>query len=153
MQLTSSYILIFSRSTPSNCSPSQRTAAVIPLPQLVITGTFRLNTRLALSAPKALITASPSCCVGSRVVYTVPFGAVLLCRNVLKGRDSEFGMWPDESPALGSGSVPRYLAIVLDISSGWWRCVTHLPDPRASSTSSASGSREGTRVELDTICS
>ena len=27
----------------------------------------------------------------------------------LKGSENEFGIWPEERPALGSGSVPRYL--------------------------------------------
>jgi len=43
------------------------------------------------------------------VVYLVPSDAVFVFKKFMKGREKECGMWPDDSPGRGSGSVPRYL--------------------------------------------
>lgn len=48
---------------------------------------------------------------GERNVVKVfsELGTAFVRRKVLNGREKEWGMWPDESPGRGSGSVPRYL--------------------------------------------
>lgn len=38
-------------------------------------------------------------------------GILFVRRNALKGREKEWGMWPEERPGRGSGSEPRYLVM------------------------------------------
>ena len=79
---------------------------------------------------------------------------VLLCRNVVKGRESECGMCPDERPGRGSGSFPVNLSnIDMSISdTGNSTDHSYLPFGRASRMSSAD-SFDGSSAQLLTICS
>lgn len=104
--LTSSYSPIFS--TPSNLRPNQRIPAVIPLPQLVTIGFSPLMINSAYSGPTACTSALRISAGDKKVVYGVgELGDVWVWRKVLKGSDKECGIWPDERPGRGSGSVPR----------------------------------------------
>ncbi len=104
---TSSYKL--TRGAARSCSPNQRTPAVIPLPQLVITGLSPLTTFPAISVPTALFNASRTSDSGRNVVYSGPALGLCFWRNKLKGSEWEFGIWPEGSPGRGSGSSPVYL--------------------------------------------
>ena len=104
---TSSYKLICSMDKSLN--PSQSTPAVIPLPQLVTTGTIPFEMESARSTPTDSVSALYRSSLGRNVVYLVPFVAVFVFRKLVKGRENEYGIWPDDSPGRGSGSAPRYL--------------------------------------------
>jgi len=40
------------------------------------------------------------------MVYSSPFFPFCLCKKRLNGREKELGIWPEDSPGLGSGSFP-----------------------------------------------
>ena len=155
---TSSYSPTFF--TPNNCRPSHRIPADIPLPQEVTIDFCPFNTDSACLGPRA---SFKTFCISlsDRKTVNVPPGAWRVSKNVLKGSESEFGMWPEDSPGRGSESVPRYLCNqrTEGSQSARWSSVyedmkshqhSYLPLGRASTTTSAS---EESLDEFSTTCS
>ena len=94
---------------PKSCKPSQRTPAVMPLPQLVTTALSPLRTFSTSAGPTAASNAFWISEGARKVVYSGPFFEPCFCKNTLNGSEKECGIWPDDNPGRGSGSVPVYL--------------------------------------------
>lgn len=95
---------------PARCIASHSTAAVMPLPHVPTTGLSPRLTASHRSGPSALARTRSSSDGGSSVWYA---GVVddLGDRTDEKGSERAWGMWPDERPSRGSGSVPWKLRV------------------------------------------
>lgn len=151
VKVTSSYKPIFC--TPKSCKPSQRTAAVMPLPQLVTTGLSPLRIFSTSVGPTATSNAFWISEGPRKVVYSEPLFEMCFCKNILNGSEKECGIWPDDSPGRGSGSAPVYLNRLWVYSIGHLVCQTYRPRGLASRTSAESAFLEGLHFEFDTIWS
>jgi hypothetical protein len=74
-------------------------------------------------------------------------------RKVLKGREKELGIWPEESPGRGSGALPVNLGHVSAPCQMKYSSDYYLSLERASRTSSAAESFFESSSELATIFS
>ena len=106
---TSSYKPIFC--APKSCKPSQRTPAVMPLPQLVMTGLSPLRIFLTSARPTVASNIFWISEGARKVVYSEPCFELCFCKNTLNGSEKEYGIWPDDNPGRGSGSVPMNLTV------------------------------------------
>ena len=84
----------------------------MPLPQLVMTDLSPLRT-LSTSAGPRVVSNTFRISEGARkVVYSEPCFELCFCKNTLNGSENEFGIWPDDNPGRGSGSVPVNLTVL-----------------------------------------
>lgn len=81
----------------------------MPLPQLATTGRFPWMIWSASAAPTALSRAALISEGERNVEYSCPVLVLCFCKKRLNVKEYEWGIWPEERPGRGSGSVPVYL--------------------------------------------
>jgi hypothetical protein len=95
---------------PMSFKPNHRMAAVIPLPQVVMTALLPSIISFATLAPSRSRRASRTSKGFKRVVYDAD-GVLCVSTKCVYGSGNELGMWPEGRPGRGSGSEPRYLRL------------------------------------------